>query len=166
MRSTMTFERFVPADGNQLAVLAQQRLRSAARRIQNVVFAQSLGAELAAIHGVLRIAAHRDGFAVLHADQHAATNRAVSASGLDPLLGNARSLRCGRSAGLCRRHTLCAGIDAGYAIELCLIQKCSSIARLDEGERHVERHDRDEEEIARKEDAGNRGEEREQRYAR
>ena len=51
--STMRVERFIPADWNELALLAQQRLRGAAGRIENVMFAQSLWAEFADIDRVI-----------------------------------------------------------------------------------------------------------------
>ena len=82
-------ERLVPRDGFQLAILAQQRMRGAARSIENVVFAEALGAKLAAIYRVVGIAACRDCLAILHADQHAAADRAIAASGLHPPLGDA-----------------------------------------------------------------------------
>ena len=58
----------------------------AAGGVENVVFAESLGAELAPIHWMIRVATDGDGFAVFDADEHAAADGAVAAGGLDPLV--------------------------------------------------------------------------------
>ncbi len=48
------------------------------------MFAETFGAEFAAVDGVVGIAAGGDGFAILDADEHSAADGAVSAGGLDP----------------------------------------------------------------------------------
>ena len=88
-RSTMRVEGFVPGDGHELAVLAQERLFGAAGRVEDVVLAEALGAELAAVDGMVGIAADGDGLVVADADEHAAADRAVAAGGLDPGVGDA-----------------------------------------------------------------------------
>src|ERR1700735_135831 len=52
------------------------------------MFAEPLGAKLAPVHRVVGVTADRDCLALLDANQHAAADRAVAASGLDPPLGN------------------------------------------------------------------------------
>jgi hypothetical protein len=54
-----------------------------------VVLAEALGAELAAVDGVIGIAAHGDGFVVFDADEHAAADGAIAAGGFDPGVGDA-----------------------------------------------------------------------------
>ncbi len=112
-------ERFVPAHRLELAVLAQQRRARAARVVEHVVLAQALGAELAAVHGMIRITAHRDRLALLDADQHAAADGAVAAGRLDPGVGHSRGgdfaiHRVLRVGILCLR-----GVDAGEPLDLC-----------------------------------------------
>ena len=53
-----------------------------------MMLAQALRAELAAVYGVILIAAHRNGLPILDADLHAASDRAISAGGLHPSVGN------------------------------------------------------------------------------
>ena len=82
------------------------------------MLAETLGAEFAAIHWMVGVAADGDGFAVLDTDEHAAAYGAVTAGGLDPLVcytgrgdvAEARVLLVG-VLGL-------AGVDAEGAAEL------------------------------------------------
>src|SRR5260370_41111501 len=48
---------------------------------------ESFWTEVAAVHRMIRITSHAHGAAVFHADEHAAADRAVSASGGNPLVG-------------------------------------------------------------------------------
>ena len=82
-------ERFIPSDGNQLALFAQEGVSGSAGRGKNVMFTQSFGAQLATIHRMLFIAANCDRFAFSNANLHAATNRAVAAGRLDPAVSHA-----------------------------------------------------------------------------
>ncbi len=82
-------EGLVPGDWNEHAVLAEQRLFGAAGSGEDVVFGEAFGAELAAVDGVVRVAADGDGLVVAHAEEHAAADRAVAAGGLDPLFRDA-----------------------------------------------------------------------------
>jgi hypothetical protein len=82
-------EGFVPTDRNEHTVLAEQRLFGAAGCGEDVVLGEAFGAELAAVDRVVRVAADGDGLVVAHAEEHAATDRAVAARGLDPLFRNA-----------------------------------------------------------------------------
>ena len=70
-------EGFVPGDGNEHTVLPKQRLFGAARSGEDVVLGEALGAELAAIDGVVRVAADGDRLVVAHAEQ-ACRNRPSS----------------------------------------------------------------------------------------
>ncbi len=89
MRSTMVSRASSQETGTSLPSLRRSGCRGAAGGVEDVVFAEALGAELAAVDGVVGIAAHGDGFAVLDADQHAAADGAVAAGGLDPVVGDA-----------------------------------------------------------------------------
>ena len=78
----------VPADAEQLAVLAQQRILRARLGVEGVVLGKTLRAELAAIHRMGRM---RDAWpppSVIHADFDAAADRAVAAGGRDPFVGD------------------------------------------------------------------------------
>ena len=83
-------QRLIPGDGLELAVLPQQRRLRAAGRAERVVLGQALGAQLAAVHRMVGVAARGHGFAVLDADQHAAADRAVAARRLHPRVRKAR----------------------------------------------------------------------------
>jgi hypothetical protein len=83
-------EGFVPGDGSEDAIFAKQRLFGAPRCSEDVMLGEPLGAELAAVDGMIRVPACRDRLVVSHADEHAAADRTVAAGGLDPLLRNPR----------------------------------------------------------------------------
>ena len=108
------------------------------------------GQNLPTFTGCLGSPAHRDGFAVFHSDQHAASDRAVSASGGNPLLRNARLRDMAEARIFVVGILFTPNVDTQDAAELCLYfgEHASSLARLEESKRHVERHDRDEEDIA------------------
>src|ERR1700677_2351953 len=82
-------EGFVPGDRNEHTVFAKERLSSASGSGEDVVFGEALGAEFAAVDGVVWIAADSDSLVVAYAEQHAAADGAVAACGLDPLFWNA-----------------------------------------------------------------------------
>ena len=81
-------QRFRPGDADELALLAQQRIFEAIFGVERVVFGESFGAEFAEVGLVILVASDGDGFAVLHANVHAATDGAVTASRLHPLVRN------------------------------------------------------------------------------
>ena len=88
-RSTMVSRASSQETGSKHTVLAQERLLGAAGCVEDVVLGEALGAELAAIDGMVRVSADGDGLVVAHADEHAAADRAVAAGGLDPLVRDA-----------------------------------------------------------------------------
>ncbi len=91
MRATMVSSASSQETGSSDAVFAQERRAWRGRGVEDVVLAEALGAELAAVDGVVRVAAGGDGLAVFDADEHAAADRAVAAGGLDPGVGHAAS---------------------------------------------------------------------------
>ena len=79
------------------------------------MLAEALGAELAAVYGVVGIAARRDGLAVLDADQHAAADGAVAAGGLHPRVRHARLGDIAVAAVLAVGVARLRGVDPGHA---------------------------------------------------
>ena len=140
--------------GVELAVFAQQWLFCAARGVENVVFAEALGAELAAVDRMIGITANCDGFVIFDADEHAAADGAVAAGGLNPGVGHARAGDVAEARIAVEGVVGLASVDAeGSANSF----QHSVGASASEGERHVERNDGDEEEIARDDDGGEGG---------
>ena len=83
------FDRFVPANALQLAVPAQQRILSAIFDVDDVVFREALGAELAAIHLMRFQRPGCHGAPVFHPDLHAAADRTIAARRRHPAIRNA-----------------------------------------------------------------------------
>ena len=146
-------DRFVPPDALQLAVLAQHGILGAPVGGEGVVFAQSLGTELAAIHRVAFIAASGDSAAVLHAHQHAAADRTVAAGGRHPAV---RYPRFGNVPDIGHRvHRRI--FRRGYRGRPGASGSCGPPPG--EGGGHALRHHGDKEEIARESFAGQRQDE-------
>ena len=146
------------------AVLAQERLFGAAGGVEDVVLGEALGAELAAIDGMVGIAAYGDGLVVAHADEHAAADGAVAAGGLDPFLRDARLGDVTEDGIFGVGVLVAAGVDAGESVDgawiACNEEFTHAWHRPDEGEGHVERHDGDEEEVTGGDDSSESGGER------
>ena len=78
---------------------------------------EALGAELAAIDGMVGVAAYGDGLVFAHADEHAAADGAVAAGGLDPFLGDARLGDVTEDGVFGVGVFFAAGVDAGEALD-------------------------------------------------
>src|SRR5262249_17752817 len=72
------------------ATAVEHGIECAPRRIERVVLRQTFGTQFAAIDAVLFVPANRHRSPVSNADEHAATDGAVSARRTDPAIGDAR----------------------------------------------------------------------------
>jgi hypothetical protein len=77
---------FIPRDWHENAVFAEKRLAGATGRVEDVVFGEPLGAQLASINRMVGIATYSDCLVPTSANEHAATDGAISAGGFGPLL--------------------------------------------------------------------------------
>ena len=108
----------VPSASSQLDALAARRSRAEQRiararvGVHRVVLESPSGQSMPALTGMIRVAAHADGAAVLHADEHAAADRAVAAGRRHPAIGNPAR---GRVAG--RLGSCAVGVLLGARVE-------------------------------------------------
>src|SRR5215467_2596717 len=75
------------------------------------MFGEPLGAELAAIDGMIRVAAHGHRAVVLYADENAAAHGAVTASGRNP------ALCCARRGNPAKVRVVFVGVALGESIQ-------------------------------------------------
>lgn len=110
---------FLPGDGDKGAVLAEEGCGGTAGGGENVVFGKAFGAELAAVDGVIWVAASCDGFAIAGADEHATADGAVATGGGGPGVGDA-GLGDVAEAGVFAIGVLVpGGVEAEHAGEAC-----------------------------------------------
>ena len=89
-------ERGVPGDRHEPLAFPEQRCGEPVASVEDLRQAVALDAEEPPVHGVLRVAAHRDDPSPAHADQHAAARAAEAARGLLPAIDRRLGLGLGR----------------------------------------------------------------------
>ena len=83
-----------------------------------MVLGEALGAELAAVDWMVRVAPCGDGLVVAYAQKHAASDRAVAAGGLDPSLRDTRRSGVAEGGIFGVGVLIAADVDSGEALEL------------------------------------------------